>query len=93
MADNEKNLAPKDDKKPAAAAPAAPKKEKVPFKVRFAKFIRDYRSEIKKIVWPTPKATVKNTQVVLIAIVAVAIAVGILDFAFSKGIFALGTLA
>lgn len=92
MADNEKTPASnsKEEKKPVAAV--APKKEKVPFKARFQKFIRDYKSEIKKIVWPSFKQTTSNTKIVIIAILMVTVAVGILDFAFSKGIFALGLL-
>ena len=90
MADKEVKVAPADkEKKPAAVAT---KKEKVPFKVKFAKFIRDYKSEIKKIVWPSFKQTNSNTKIVIIAIAVVTVAVGVLDFAFSKGIFALGLL-
>ena len=54
--------------------------------VRFAKkaskFFRDCKGEIKKIVWPTPKATFKNTGVVLITIVVVTLFVFLLDTVF-----------
>ncbi len=36
----------------------------IPKKV--VKFLKDYKGEIKKIVWPGPKAVVKNTVIVLI---------------------------
>ncbi len=33
---------------------------------RFVKFLRDYKGEITKVVWPGPKAVVKNTLIVLL---------------------------
>ena len=47
-----------------------------------AKFFRDCKGEIKKIVWPTPKATFKNTGVVLVTILVVALFVFLLDTVF-----------
>ena len=49
---------------------------------RVAKFFRDCKGEIKKIVWPTPKATFKNTGVVLVTIVVVTLFVFLLDTVF-----------
>lgn len=69
-----------------------PAKEKRSFMARMSKFIRDYRSEIKKIVWPSFKQTVSNTKIVVISIISVGLAVGLLDFIFSKGILLLGNL-
>ena len=37
----------------------------LPIPKKFVKFLRDYKGEIKKIVWPGPKAVVKNTLIVL----------------------------
>ncbi len=75
MAENEKNA-----KKPEA------KKDKpngvVAFGQRLAKFLKDCKGEIKKIVWPTPKATFKNTGVVLVTIIALGLFVVLLDTAF-----------
>ena len=51
----------------------------VRFFKRVAKFFRDCKGEIKKIVWPTPKATFKNTGVVLVTILVVALFVFLLD--------------
>ena len=51
---------------------------------RTAKFLRDYRSEIKKIVWPSRKATLKQTGVVLVSLLTVALVIGLLDFGFLK---------
>ena len=47
-----------------------------------AKFFRDCKAEIKKIVWPTPKATFKNMGVVLVAMVVIGLFVYGLDVGF-----------
>ena len=49
---------------------------------RVAIFFRDCKGEVKKIVWPTPKATFKNTGVVLVTIVVVTLFVFLLDTVF-----------
>ena len=49
---------------------------------RSGRFFRDCKNEIKKIVWPTPKATFKNTGVVLVTILVVALFVFLLDTVF-----------
>lgn len=69
-----------------------PVKEKVKLSVRFKKFIRDYRSEIKKIVWPTKDQVIKNTGVVVFVIIVVAAFVGVLDLLFGLGIKALANI-
>lgn len=52
---------------------------------RIQKFFRDTISEIKKIVWPTPKATFKNMGLVLVAMVIV----GVVIFGLDTGLMAL----
>ena len=54
----------------------------VRFVKRVTKFFRDCRGEVKKIVWPTPKATFKNTGVVLVTIIVTALFVFLLDTVF-----------
>ena len=49
---------------------------------RVTKFFRDCKGEIKKIVWPTPKATFKNTGVVLVTIIVLGLFVFLLDTVF-----------
>ena len=66
--------------------PSKLKKEKVPLGERFKKFIKDYRSELKKIVWPSREQTIQNTGVVVIAILFMTVVVGILDLVFGLGI-------
>ena len=56
---------------------------------RIKKFFRDYRSELKKIVWPTRPQVIQNTAVVLVAIIFIAIVVGALDLVFGLGVKAL----
>lgn len=46
---------------------------------RVAKWFRELKSELKKIVWPGKKTVVKNTGVVLMVILVVGAAVWIID--------------
>ena len=55
-------------------------------------WLLSYKSELKKIVWSSKEDVKKNTIVVIVAVLAIAIVVGLLDFAFNKGIVALGNL-
>ena len=61
-------------------------REKMKFGARIKKFLKDYRSELKKVVWPTRAQVIKNTGIVLAAIIFVAAIVGVLDLAFGYGI-------
>ena len=63
------------------------KKEKKPGKIKEA--WKGFKSELKKIVWPSWKQVLKNTGVVLVIVVVFAIAIALLDYAFSGGIRAL----
>ena len=56
-----------------------PKKKKPNIFKRIGNYFRDIISEIKKIVWPTPKSTFKNTGIVLIAMVVVGLVIFGLD--------------
>ena len=51
---------------------------------RIKKWFRDLVSEAKKVIWPTGKQTFKNTVVVIVCILVVAIFVYILDIVFSS---------
>ena len=62
---------------------ASPKKAKFSFKrigARIAKFFREYKSEFKKIVWPTPKQVRNNTIVTLIMCGVVGLFIWLLDY-------------
>ena len=69
----------------AEKAPEKAKKEKKEKKTGFWKkvshFFKDFRSEVKKIVWPTKKQVVNNTIVVFVAMGVVGVAIWIIDFA------------
>lgn len=51
---------------------------------RFKQFLREYRSEIKKVVWPGPKSVVKNTLIVLVMCLLVGAFIWLLDFGLGK---------
>lgn len=51
---------------------------------KIKKFFKDYKSEFKKIVWPEKKDTLRQSGVVVGAIVVVGVAVFLLDTGFSK---------
>ena len=83
MADKEQKVAQQSTAKDKPAKEKAKKPNAfVRFFKRVAKFFRDCKGEIKKIVWPTPKATFKNTGVVLVTIIVVALFVFLLDTVF-----------
>lgn len=62
------------------------------FREKFKKFWKDYNSEFKKLVWPTKEQLIKNSAVVLLSIVVIGAVLALLDFGFSKGMYALKDL-
>ena len=50
---------------------------------------RELRSELKKVVWPTPKQVLKNTAIVVGCVVAVGVFIWLFDFVAQVGINAL----
>lgn len=56
------------------------------------KWFKDYKSEIKKIVWFKGKDLVKATGVVLVFVIGAAILIGLLDLGFTKLIELLATI-
>ncbi len=56
-----------------------------------AKLWRSFKSEFKKIVWADPHDTLKNTVLVVIAIVVFAAVLGVIDYLLSLLIVAIGT--
>ena len=66
------------ENKPAAVSTNAVKKEdvkKLSFGKRVSKWWREMKSELKKVVWPTPKQIVNNTVVALVVMLASAIVI------------------
>jgi preprotein translocase subunit SecE len=73
------------DRKP----PAAPPRRKIDWKKflkelprKIAKFFRDVLHELKRVTWPTKKALLTYTIVVLIALAFFAVLLGVFDFLF-----------
>ena len=56
-------------------------------------FFKDFKAELKKVIWPTPKQLVKSTMAVVFIVIVTAVLVFVLDVVFetlnSKGINAL----
>ena len=51
-----------------------------------ARYFRELRSELKKVVWPTPKQVLKNTLIVLACILVVGAFIWVFDFVAGTGI-------
>ena len=73
--------------------PKAPAKKKVKGSNRIAKWFREMRSELKKVVWPTPKQIMNNTLISLSVMVAAAITIWAIDWAGGQIFQAIRTLA
>ena len=81
MADKEKKVAEVETK------PQKPEKKKRKGKIKEA--WKGFKSEVKKVVWPTWKQVLKGSGVVLVIVAVCAVAIGALDFAFQEGITAI----
>ena len=84
-----------EEKKPVAQAKgsAVKRTDKKPgFFTRVKKWFRDMKSELKKVIWPTPKQFGKNTLVALVMMFAAAIVLWGFDSLASAAIKALMTL-
>ena len=58
--------------------------EKLTIPKRIVRFFRDYKSEVKKIVWPGRSEVVKNTVIVLIMCALVGALIWIVDFGLGQ---------
>lgn len=59
---------------------------------KIKKFFKDYKSEFKKIVWPSKEETLRESGVVVVSIVVVGAVVMLLDLGFSNFFNWLATL-
>ena len=66
--------------------------EKPKLGARIKKWFREMRSELKKVVWPTPKQVGKNTLVSLVMMAVAAILLGGFDWLAGAAVNALITL-
>ena len=53
------------------------------------RYFRELRSELKKVVWPTPQQVLKNTLIVLACVLVVGVFIWLFDFVARIGIDAL----
>ena len=88
MAEEKKNVAPVKNTN-------AVKKEdkKLGFFKRIGKWFREMRSELKKVIWPTPKALVNNVLISLGMMVSSAVVIWVCDELGQMLVKALFTLA
>ena len=81
----------------AAAAKGNSKSDKPSFFTRAGKgtkkFVKDFKGECKKIVWPDAKTVLKSTGIVLLVVAIVALVVFGIDSALSAGVKGLKNLA
>ena len=84
MAEKEKKVVETENK------PKKPAKEKKKGKLKEA--WRGFKSETKKVVWPSWKQVLKNTGIVVVVVLICAVMIGALDFTFRTGIDALAKL-
>jgi preprotein translocase subunit SecE len=50
------------------------------------RYFRELRSELKKVVWPTPQQVLKNALIVLACVVAVGVFIWLFDFIARLGV-------
>lgn len=58
--------------------------EKLTIPKRIVRFFRDYKSEVKKIVWPNIKDVLKNTLIVLVMCLLVGALIWLVDFGLGQ---------
>ncbi len=56
---------------------------------KVCKFFRELKSELKKVVWPTPKQVAKNTLIVVVAVVIIGVTVSLFDLVAGTAVTAL----
>ena len=59
---------------------------------RIKKFVKDYKSEFKKLVWPTPKQLLKNSSVVIVSVIVIGLCLSLVDFGLHEGFYYLKDL-
>ena len=72
---------------PAAPRPRAPGEMSIPG--RIAEFVREIRSELRQVAWPTRAEVVNSSTVVLIVLVLLVSLIFLLNWAFSHAFVSL----
>lgn len=60
-------------------------KTKLSFFQRITKYVKEVKSEMKRVVWPTLKKVRQNTLVVMLYVLIIGIVIWILDALFTWG--------
>jgi preprotein translocase subunit SecE len=47
-------------------------------------FLKEVKTELKKVAWPTRKDTIASTSVVVILVIIIALYLGLVDFSLSR---------
>ncbi len=89
MAENEKNELTKTADKSEAKVKA---KKKAGLGSRIVGWFRSCKSEMKKIVWASPKSVLSNFILVAVVVVILGLAIGVLDVVFLQAINALSLI-
>ena len=61
-------------------APAKKKDQKPGLFARITRWFREMRSELKKVSWPTGKATLKNVATVILCVLVVGVVIWLFDW-------------
>ncbi len=64
------------EKKPVSKKPG--------FFARVKNFWKETKSEVKKVVWPSPKQVLNNTLIVIAVVVIAAVFIGVVDLVFKS---------
>ena len=87
MAEENKNLPVENNEATEGKKKSKPVEKKPNFFVRFTKkagkFLKDVRGEMGKVVWLSKGETLKSTKIVLVTVIAVGVAIAVVDTAFS----------
>ena len=67
----------------APATPIVNPGDTVKIGQKIANFVKNYKSELKKVVWMPKNDLIKSTGIVLLVLVAAVVLIGLLDLGFS----------
>jgi preprotein translocase subunit SecE len=76
-----------DKKTPGRQAPK--EKSDLPFHKRALRFLKEVRTELQRVSWPTRQQMVAFTAVTLITTISLTLLIFVIDLGFREGVFAL----
>lgn len=82
----------KKDSEKAAPEKKEKKAKKRGFFKRIANFFKEYRSEMKKVVWYPKNRVIHDTGIVVAALAVCGVVIGVLDLIFTQLILLLGQI-